>query len=201
MECKLYLETSIQLFLASVILLGSPGPVPMALAATGISFGFKAGLGYLKGIVLGLAVVMIITAIALTLVVNASPMLVDVLKWISALYMVYVAYKIASLGSTLSDQKNCPSFTDGIVFNLINPKAYAAFLAINSQFTLPIAGELERFMTTGIICLIAGILVDIVWLAIGGYFKPILIEPKSIMRVRRIFASLLVFMVVISLLS
>jgi threonine/homoserine/homoserine lactone efflux protein len=48
-----FVEIVVQLFVASAILLGSPGPVPLSLAGTGISFGFKAGLDYLKGIFWG----------------------------------------------------------------------------------------------------------------------------------------------------
>jgi len=196
-----FLEIVVQLFVASAILLGSPGPVPLSLAATGISFGFKAGLDYLKGILLGLLCVMLLTAIGLAFVVKTSPALVEVLKWGSAAYMCYVAYKIASFGSTLADREDCPTFRDGLFFNLINPKAYAAFLAINTQFTLPIEGEYERFVTTGIVCLIAGAIVDILWLAIGGYLKPILVEPRLIKRVRIVFAASLVLMVLVGVLQ
>lgn len=53
------LESIVSLIAATGLLLGSPGPAPLALAATGATFGIRRGAPFLAGILLGLSVAII----------------------------------------------------------------------------------------------------------------------------------------------
>ncbi len=67
---------------AGFALAGSPGPATLSLAATGAAFGVRRGLGYMAGIVIGMAAVMGIAAtgvVSLVLAVPGSPPVVAVL--------------------------------------------------------------------------------------------------------------------------
>lgn len=59
------LESIVSLIAATGLLLGSPGPAPLALAATGATFGIRRGAPFLAGILLGLSVAIIGASIGL----------------------------------------------------------------------------------------------------------------------------------------
>ncbi len=166
------LETVVSLIAATALLLGSPGPVPLALAATSAVFGFCASLPFLLGILVGLALAMSVGAAGLTLLFSTLPSSGIVMQVAGALYSSYVAWKIATaptLATQLAARDSLPTYSDGLILNLLNPKAYAAFLALFSQFLLPVASSAYNTVATAVIVFVVAIAVDTLWLAIGGF--------------------------------
>lgn len=188
-------ESIIALIAASALLLGSPGPAPLALAATGATYGIKGGIPFLIGILLGLFAAMVGTIIGLGALFTAFPNVKIVVQACGGLYIFYLAIKIATAPVTLTDEiqpHHTRKLFDGFIINLLNPKAYAAFLAIFSQFLLPIADSSYAFILTGIICLSVGTVVDIIWLSFGGIIGPIFRRPRQARILRVIFAILMI---------
>src|SRR5437764_3942687 len=82
--------------LAGLALAGSPGPATLSLAATGAAFGARRGLGYMTGIIIGMAVVMGIIATGVMGVLLALPGATPVIVAMAAAYFVYLAFRIAT---------------------------------------------------------------------------------------------------------
>ena len=98
------------------------------------------------------------------------------------LYICFIAYKIASapVGKGLqASHDGAPGFADGFILNLLNPKVYAAFLAIFSQFLVPATSHTVSYFITGLICFAVAIIVDVLWLALGGLIGPLFQNPKQ----------------------
>lgn len=96
--------------------MGSPGPATISLAGIGAAFGVRRGLGYLSGIVLGTAGVLVVIASGVTGLVLAAPALINVLTVVAVVYILYLAWKIASaptLAEAKSDAK-APGFSSGL---------------------------------------------------------------------------------------
>jgi len=185
------LEPIFTLIAIAVALLGSPGPAPLALAATGAVFGFRAGVPFLAGILLGLGVALILTFFGLASVLAAYPGVQKILAVIGGLYICFIAYKIASApigNSTGVSTGDIPTFSDGFILNLINPKVYAAFLAIFSQFLLPVSNTLVSYVSSGLIVFMVAVAVDVAWLGLGGMLAPIFSRPRSARILRVMFA-------------
>ncbi len=191
-----------QLVIATSLLLGSPGPAPLALAATGTTVGVRKGMPFLLGVLAGLLMVTVGVALGLAGLIASSPRLSYFLQILGMAYFLYVAYKIAS-APVLSDSSgsNPPCFKDGFILNLINPKAYAALFALFSQHLVPYDSQLESYLVTGFICLLVATFVDLVWLCLGGVLKPIFINPTRALAVRVVFAILILFVVLNTLLT
>ena len=192
----------ITLVSVTALLLGSPGPAPLALAATGASAGIKLGMPFLAGILVGLLVAAIGAAIGLSLVLELKPIAKQAVQLLGASYIAYVAYKIAS-GPVFLDNANgamAPSFVDGFFLNILNPKAYAAFLALFSQFALSAPTQLLSLIATGAVSFLVAVIVDCVWLAFGGAIGPLFRQPKSA-RLLRVGFGVLMMAVVIWALS
>lgn len=196
------IEAILSLAITTALLFGSPGPATMALAGTGATFGFRRGTSFLYGILCGLTVAITAAATGLATLFNNFPSLRLVAQTFGAIYIVYIAYKIATAPITNiedSEEKNVPRFRDGFILNLVNVKAYAAFFAIFSQFLLPFNQVAFAYLSTGIVCIIITAVVDVIWLWFGSVISPLFIRPRqaSVLRVSFAVAMLIAVAIVI----
>jgi len=179
------------------LLLGSPGPAPLALAASGATFGVRESFPFLLGVLAGLMVAIFTAAIGLAALFSVFPKAKIFIQIVGALYILFIAYKIAFAPVTTDNDGtgNAPSVLNGFLLNLLNPKAYAAFVAIFSQFLLPIKQPHLALLGTGLVCFFVATLVDIMWLAFGGVIGPVFKKPRQARILRILFAVLMLIAV------
>lgn len=170
--------------LASVALLGSPGPGIAALVAVGRSSGLAGGLRFLLAMQVGLALAAGLSALGLVGVLKAIPALSTALTVISICYLVWLAWQIASAPVTGeiagSAEAGKPSTLTGFVLRVANPKAYLAFASLFGSFVIvePAFGATDT-LTKWIACVIVMIVVDFAWLAAGAGLGRITLAPKA----------------------
>ncbi|GGD77888.1 LysE family translocator [Lacimicrobium alkaliphilum] len=194
------LEPLLSLVIATGLLLGSPGPAPLALAATGAIYGVKRGTPFLLGILSGLSFAIIGATAGLAALFASFPNIKTTFQLLGAVYIAYLACKIASAPVVASNAfQSAPGFKDGFILNLLNPKAYAAFLAIFSQFLLPFEDSAVGYIITGITCLLVATVVDALWLCLGGILKPVFSHPIQARVIRIAFALLMLGAVIYAL--
>lgn len=195
------IESFIVLITTTALLLGSPGPAPLALAATGATFGVKKGIPFLAGILVGLSVAIVGATAGLATLFSQFPSVRVICQVVGGVYILYIAFKIASAPILDSHKTHvAPNFKDGFILNLLNPKAYAAFLAIFSQFLLPFSEMIIGYIITGLTCLVVAAVVDTLWLMFGGLLRPIFSNPKQARVIRIVFAIFMALAVVYALL-
>ena len=194
------IEALLSLITATALLLGSPGPAPLALAAIGATYGVRKGLSFLIGILAGLACAIVGAVVGLSALFTAFPTVKFACQLIGGAYIVYIAFKIARAPIIeKTAPQSPPTFNDGFILNLLNPKAYAAFLAIFSQFLLPMTSEVAAYVATGVVCWLVAMIVDVIWLGFGALLKPIFAHPQQARSIRIVFALLMVSAVVFAL--
>lgn len=91
------------------------------------------------GLLAGLRIAIICAMVGLASVFSVFSELPLGFQVFGALYISYLAWKIATapvLDIQSASPGDSPGFCDGFILNLINPKAYAAFLSFFSQFLL-----------------------------------------------------------------
>lgn len=156
--------------LAAMALTGSPGPANLALAATGAAFGVRRGAVLSAGIIAGVWAVMLLTATGVATFLLGEPALGPILKGAAALYMLYLAWRIATAPPlSRNDARGAPpSFGAGIFLGVGNPKAYAAMAALFSSFTL-VRGAAVHDAAFKML-LVVGIMaaVNLLWLLLGA---------------------------------
>jgi threonine/homoserine/homoserine lactone efflux protein len=185
------LESIITLIIATAVLLGSPGPATLSLAAVGASFGVSRGLPYLAGILLGLMVAMAGAILGVATLFSRWPEAKLITQLLGAAYLLYVSYRIATapiLVAGENEQADIPGLRDGFILNILNPKAYAAFFVLFSQFLVPFEGAKLRYAVTYIIIFAVAILVDSLWLLIGSGIRSVFASRKYARSVRVLFA-------------
>lgn len=189
------------LLLSALVLMGSPGPATLSLAALGSAFGIRTSLRYLGGIICGTATVLAVVASGITGVLFAVPGALPVVTVAAAAYILYLAWKIATAPPVRQGEAGqAPSFPGGYFLAIANPKAYAAIGAVYSG-TVVIEGQVGLDAAVKLVALtIVIIVVNSSWLVFGSAFSAVLSSPHLSRAVNIGFAVLLVASVLASLL-
>jgi len=161
------------LLLTSLAIMGSPGPATISLTATGSAYGVRRSIGYMLGIIAGTTAVLVAVATGITATLLALPGLRPVLIAASAVYLIYLAYQIATAPPLAGEGPAAcaPSLAGGTLLGIANPKAWVAIAAVYASAHLasdPLADAAAKCAAlTGMIVLIsAG------WLLIGASLAP-----------------------------
>ena len=129
--------------LASILIELTPGPNMTWLAVLGASRGRGTALAAVAGISIGLAIAGAVAGLGLTAVLVQFPALFQILRWAGTLYLFYLAWHAwRNEGSKLShtDATQGVAFRQGLISNILNPKAYLFYAAMLPQF---ISGSME----------------------------------------------------------
>ena len=164
----------LSLIVASLLVMGSPGPSTISVTAVGAAFGLRRSLAYLSGLVAGTVVVLLAVAAGVVSVLLAVPQLAPVLLAASAVYILYLAYRIAT----------APSFLGGVLLAVANPKAYVAIAAV---FAASMLGPVLKIMVLAAMI----VLIHVVWLLAGAAFARVFHDPVWSRRVNLAFAAAL----------
>ena len=114
----------------------TPGPNNVMLAASGANFGFRRTLPHIFGILVGFCSLVVAAGLGLATLFAMMTWLYDVLKVISVLFLLYLAWKIGSAGRTTTKDKDRPlSFVQAASFQLVNPKAITVIISSVTAFT------------------------------------------------------------------
>jgi threonine/homoserine/homoserine lactone efflux protein len=173
-------QSSLAMFIAaSTALAFAPGPDNIFVLAQSISMGRTAGFIITLGLCTGLMVHTAVVALGIAAIFQTSVLAFNVLKYIGAAYLLYLAWKaFTARGSGIRPDgeprlSRASLYRRGIIMNVTNPKVSLFFLAFLPQFTSPSNGSITVQIVTlgfafilvtlavfGLISLLAG--------AIGG---------------------------------
>ena len=129
---------------AALLMVLTPGPNMIYLISRSISQGRRAGVISLFGVVAGFLVHMLAAAVGLSALFLAIPLAYDILKWVGALYLLWLAWQAVKPGARSPfEAKDLPIdstarlFLMGFLTNVLNPKIAVFYLAIFPQFITP----------------------------------------------------------------
>jgi len=169
------------LFMASATaLLGSPGPGIAALLAVGRVEGWG-GLRFYTGLQLGLAIAFGATAVGLLSLLEVVPLAMRVMTIVSAGYLTYLAYQIATaaVGATLQRAQARSSLKSGLLLGIANPKAYVAFASLMASQTLVDHDPEVDVILKWVLCVMVAIVVDLAWLSVGVRLRRATLRPAT----------------------
>jgi threonine/homoserine/homoserine lactone efflux protein len=191
----------VSLILASLVVMGSPGPSTMSVTAVGAAFGFRRSLAYLAGIVLGTTAVLVAVAAGVVAMLMSLPGLAPVLLAASAAYIAYLAFKIATAPplSRQGQATSAPSFAGGLLLAVANPKAYLAIAAVFAGTTLAVESRMIEAMLKTAVLTIMIVLIHVGWLTAGVSFSRLLQHPVSSRIVNLLFAAVLIVTTIIAI--
>jgi threonine/homoserine/homoserine lactone efflux protein len=175
------MDPFVALFLMSVIVMGSPGPSTISATAVGAAFGFRRSLGYACGLILGTMAVLLAVAAGVVAILLSVPQGAVVLTTISAIYILYLAFKIATVPplARQSHRVAPPAFAGGLVLAIANPKAYLAIGAVFAGSTLFAEDHaLDAAAKTALLGVMI-VVIHLCWLLAGASLSRALHDPTT----------------------
>jgi len=148
---------------AWIIGAGSPGPATLAISATAVQHGRKAGLTISSGILAGSACWGIAAALGISSLMVANAWAFEVVRYFGAAYLLYLAVK--SLKNALHPAKLSQAsvtprnlFIKGMLLHITNPKAILAWGSVYAVI-LPPNASLNQVAELFLILIIVSALV------------------------------------------
>jgi threonine/homoserine/homoserine lactone efflux protein len=180
------------LIVAATVVMGSPGPSTISVTAVGAAFGLRSSLGYASGLVLGTIAVLLAVAAGIVGMLASMPGIATVLAILSAGYILYLAFRIATAPPLAESggQAAHPTFAGGFMLAIANPKAYVAIAAVfagASSQADALAGSAKLLVLTVMI-----VVIHAAWLLAGTGFARFLRHPVASRIINLIFAATLV---------
>ncbi|MEM8849365.1 MAG: LysE family translocator [Pseudomonadota bacterium] len=142
---------------------GTPGPANMALMATGARFGLRAALPFVAGVALGKQLIIWPIGFGLMELAERAPIIFEALKWASAAYITWLAWKVANMRLGEGTAEAAPGFLAGLIVHPLNPKAWAMITGGFTAFTAPGAPALQATATIAAVLLICQIVLHPLW--------------------------------------
>ena len=125
------------MFIFSLSMSLSPGPVNIVSMNMGSTLGFIRALRFVAGATIGFIVQLLLTGISATLVLQELVTYSHYLRYPGALYMLYLAVVILrSKPDATNETEQQNGFVSGLLIQWINPKAWIACVAGTSAFIL-----------------------------------------------------------------
>ena len=161
------------LFMAGALALNlTPGPDMTFVLAQSAHRGAKAGLAAALGVGAGALFHMSLAAFGLAALFAAVPLAFDIVRYLGAAYLVWIALGMIRRPPHLGRDDRQPArgavFRQGMLTNMLNPKVAMFFIAFLPQFVTPDAGPAwAQILVLGIAFNISGTFINCA-VALGG---------------------------------
>ena len=191
------------LVLSSLAIMGSPGPSTISATAVGAAFGFRRSLKYTCGLILGTMAVLFAVAIGVVAILLSMPQSARVLAAVSAVYILFLAFKIATAPplERRSQHAPAPAFAGGFLLAIANPKAYLAIAAVFAGTTIFVEDRGIDAMAKTALLSVMIVTIHVSWLGAGALLSLILHDPIRSRIVNVLLATSLVAMTFMALMS
>jgi threonine/homoserine/homoserine lactone efflux protein len=118
----------------------TPGPNNVMLLASGLNFGFRRTVPHILGVAFGFAVLLTLTGVGIGRVLQSYPVIYDGLRIASLLYMLWLAWRIATSGPAKKADEGTQgkpmTFLQSSLFQWINV-SLIVIVAVFTAVTLP----------------------------------------------------------------
>ena len=170
----------------------TPGPNNLMLMASGANFGFRRTVPHMLGIAGGVSLMALLVGLGLMALFEAIPLLGTVLKVVSVLYLLWLAFRIATAAPIEDRAAHARPMTlmQAAAFQWVNPKAWAMCL---SAITICAPG---RTLPSVVLVALAFALVSLpaisVWAWLGTVIRQWLSSRRRLQVFNLTMASLLI---------
>lgn len=173
MTLELLIAFAVFAFVASI----TPGPNNLMLMASGANFGFRRSIPHMLGIGIGFVVMVILVGLGLAQVFDAYPVSYTVLMVLSVVYLLFLAWKIATAAPPDNvEQTGSPfTFLQAALFQWVNPKAWAMALTAISVYSP--SQSIDSILLVAVIFGLINLPSVSTWTLLGQQLRRILTNP------------------------
>lgn len=183
------------LFIVACTVLNTvPGPDTIYITTKTISQGRLSGMLSALGVCTGAMVHATAAGMGLSAILATSAYAFTIVKWIGALYLIYLGYKAIAITlkteqqsfdakklSTSPKKHLWQIYFQGVLVDILNPKTALFFLAFIPQFINPEAGNsVWQFIFLGLIVIINALIIEVVLISFASKTTDFLRTSKSL---------------------
>ena len=176
----------------------TPGPNNSILTASGIKFGFIRSIPNIFGIPSGHGLQLALVCLGLGSLFITYPILYDILRYVGAGYILYLAYKMfGSLNISKTEDRSRPlKYYEAILFQFVNPKSIVVGLTAISIFI-----DVNNFLMDSLILTIVFFFMAIgsqtAWCVLGKYMRKFATSNRFIQNFNYTMSFLLIVCVIL----
>ena len=158
----------------------TPGPNNVMLTASGATFGFRRTIPHLLGVSVGFGIELLLVCTGLGAIFARWPQIQTVLRWVGAIYLLYLGVRMLSSGPASADRHARPlTFLEAAVFQFLNPKAWVMTITAATLFLPHELGVLAAGAYMLLIMVIMNMPCTAVWALFGSSLRRFLERPAS----------------------
>jgi len=170
----------------------TPGPNNLMLMASGVNFGAQRTIPHALGVCIGFTVMVGLVGVGLMGIFEAIPYSHAALKGLSTLYLLYLAYKLATT-ATMGEgaTNNQPmTFWQAVLFQWVNPKAWT--MALTAMTVYAGGGSMQLVLLVTLVFGLVNAPSISVWVLAGDRLGRFLSTPYRLRTFNILMAALLV---------
>ena len=113
----------------------TPGPNNVVASYSGFNFGIIKTIPHILGVTLGFTSLVLFLTIGLINIFKLFPMIQIIMKYLGTLFLIYLAYKIATSTTSEDTKKENPvKFIETFFFQYLNPKGVTVAIIVVSTY-------------------------------------------------------------------
>ena len=157
----------------------TPGPNNLMLTASGANFGYRLTLPQVLGCVIGNVALTLVACNGLGRLFVAFPLAQAALRTAGALYLVWLAWKLAQARLGDAQALRPLTFTEGVMFQAFNPKSWIRAITLASVFMPAGANPLVAGLAISGIGAVIGFPCISMWALFGVAMRGVLTDPRK----------------------
>ncbi|MBS4209519.1 LysE family transporter [Bacillus sp. FJAT-50079] len=161
----------------------TPGPTNIVILSTVHNYGAKKAMEYTYGATIAFGLLLGISAMLNTVLINVIPKILIGMQLIGTIYMLYLSYQIYKMDSSEPTDNKTGTFISGFLMQFLNPKVVIFTLTVIPSFVLPYYTDMSAVSISVIAITIIGFLAFIAWVLFGAFFKKFLQKHSRVVNV------------------
>lgn len=161
----------------------TPGPNVLMVAAAAAGHGIRAVMPHMLGVTIGFAVMVLLVGLGLAGPMAASPLVHGALQLVAVLWMLWLAWKIATAPPPADGPSRPPmNFVQAALFQWVNPKAWMVAGAAIAGYTQQGAALLPQVAAIAVFFLLISMPCLLIWAALGAGARRVLRDARALRR-------------------
>jgi threonine/homoserine/homoserine lactone efflux protein len=176
------IDAYLNLLIFIILMVGTPGPANLLVMIGGARHGVGKCSGFIFGLIGGKLVLNIGFGIGLGLFLAGQPLLLQILKFASAGYMIWLAVQSwNSVGGGDADRHQF-HFRQGVIVHPLNPKAWVMVLLAWTQFAPELGDGMIQLLLVPVTFAAVQLVCHTAWCAAGAFMQRAIPQQQLLTR-------------------
>ena len=175
----------------------TPGPNNVVASYSGFNFGIIKTIPHILGVTLGFTSLVLFLTIGLINVFKLFPIIQVIMKYLGTLFLIYLAYKIATSSTSDNTKKDNPvKFIETFLFQYFNPKGVTVAIIVVSTYVELGENYINYATQVVLLALLFSSTSITLWTFIGKFLRKFATNEKFIKYFNYAMSSLLLLSII-----